>query len=200
MQGKNMSNLIFSYDTETTGLPDWKSPSGSENQPHIVQLGGVLCDSETKEIVKTLNVIIKPEGWVIPEETIEVHGITNEHALEVGISEKDAIQQLLDMCEGAERVAFNRTFDQRIIRIGLKRYFDEEAQDKWAEKDDHHCSMLMAKPIMRLLPKGRYGYKNPKLADAYKFFTGEELEGAHDALVDAKASLQVYFGCLEHKD
>lgn len=195
-----MGKLILSYDTETTGLPDWKSPSGSENQPHIVQIGAVLYDTETKDIVKTLNIIIKPDGWVIPDETIEIHGITNEHALSVGVSEKDAIQQLLDMCEGAERVAFNRTFDQRIIRIGLKRYFDEEIQDKWAEKDDHHCSMIMAKPIMKLLPKGRYGFKNPKLSDAYKYFTGEELEGAHDALVDAKASLKVYLGCLEHKE
>lgn len=195
-----MKTLLF-YDTETTGLPDWKSPSGGENQPHIVQIGALLVNAETREVLKELDVIVKPEGWEIPEDTIEVHGITNEHALEVGIPEKEAIHHLLDMfhsAEGVERVAFNRTFDQRIVRIGLKRFFNEDVQELWAEKDNHHCSMLMAKKICKIEPKGRYGYKNPKLSEAYEFFTGEELEGAHNALVDAKAAMTVYFACLDH--
>ncbi|NOS39064.1 3'-5' exonuclease, partial [Staphylococcus aureus] len=32
---------IFTYDTETTGLPKWKVPSDSPEQPHLVQLAGV---------------------------------------------------------------------------------------------------------------------------------------------------------------
>jgi DNA polymerase III subunit epsilon len=197
-----MKTILF-YDTETTGLPNWKTPSGGEDQPHIVQIGALLVDVETKEVLKELDVIVKPEGWEIPEDTIEVHGITNEHALEVGIPEKEAITHLLDMLhsvEGVERVAYNRTFDQRIIRIGLKRFFSEEVQDVWAEKDNHHCAMLMAKKICKIEPKGRYGYKNPKLSEAYKFFTGEELEGAHNALVDTKAAMTVYFACLEYNE
>lgn len=57
-----MKTILF-YDTETTGLPDWKSPSGGETQPHIVQIGAILCNAETKEVVDTLNVIVQPDGW-----------------------------------------------------------------------------------------------------------------------------------------
>ena len=28
-------NLVCAYDTETTGLPDWKNPSDSHHQPHL---------------------------------------------------------------------------------------------------------------------------------------------------------------------
>lgn len=57
-----MKTILF-YDTETTGLPNWKEPSGSDKQPHIVQIGALLVDVETKEVLKELDVIVKPEGW-----------------------------------------------------------------------------------------------------------------------------------------
>jgi len=196
-----MKTILF-YDNETTGPPNWNTAIDGDDQPHIVQIGALLVDVETKEVLKELDVIVKPEGWEIPQDTIEVHGITNEHALEVGIPEKEAITRLLDMlhsAEGVQRVAYNRTFNKRIIRIGLKRFFTEEVQDIWAEKDDHDCAMLMAKGICRIEPKDRYGYKNPNLSEAYKFFTSEELEVAHNALVDTKAAMKVYFACLFYR-
>ncbi|MFO0687376.1 MAG: hypothetical protein U0900_01565 [Myxococcota bacterium] len=44
---------------------------------------------------------------------------------------------------------------------------------------------------------GKYGYKWPTLAEAYRHFTGLELEGAHDALVDTEACLQVFRALVE---
>jgi len=58
---------LLPFDTETTGIPIWSTPSGNENQPHMVQLAAMLVDSETKEIVESMDVIIKPYGWVIPK-------------------------------------------------------------------------------------------------------------------------------------
>jgi len=176
---------LLIYDTETTGLPNWKTPSGGDDQPHMVQIAAILCNSETGQTIKTMNVIVKPDGWTIPQETIDVHGITNEYALEHGIPEKEAIQQLLDLRGNAERVAYNKTFDQRIVRIGLKRFFDEPTQEKWAIKDDHHCAMRMAQKVL--------GGKNPKLVEAFKHFTGKEMTGAHDAMQDTLGCMAVYF-------
>lgn len=187
--------LIF--DTETTGLPDWKQPSDSPQQPHLVQLAAMLVDLHTGETIQSLDCIIKPEGWEIPEETSEIHGITNEVALRVGIPEKLAVETLLAMWNGCRRVAHNRTFDQRIIRIACKRYFDEAQQAAWAEKDTFDCTMLMAKPIMKLpSADGSARIKQPKLEEAYKYFTGKDLENAHTALADTQACFEVYMALI----
>ena len=70
-----MSEILV-FDTETTGIPDWKTPSDDEFQPHMVQLGAIRVDEDTKQVKQTLDVVIRPDGWMIPAATIEVHGIT----------------------------------------------------------------------------------------------------------------------------
>lgn len=196
-----MKKIVF-YDTETTGLPDWKQPSDSEHQPHLVQIAAIQCDAETREVIQKFDLIIRPDTWKIYQEMTDIHGISHEKAMDVGITEYGAITMLFDMCDGGMRVAHNRTFDQRIIRIGLKRYKSPvEVIDAWAEKDNHECTMLQAKPIMQLPPYGRYGYKNPRLEQAYEFFCGKELgESAHNALFDTEACMEVYWGIQDYNE
>ena len=194
-------NLVFGYDTETTGLPAWKKPSEDKCQPHLVQLAGILADADTQKELCALDLIIKPNGWTIPDEVAEIHGITTEMAHDVGIDETLAVQTMLQLQQGATRIAHNRTFDQRIIRIALKRYeFPEETIEAWANKDNHVCTMLIAKPIMQLPPRGKYGFKPPKLEEAYKHFTGKDLENAHTAMADARACLETYFSIVNTKE
>ena len=40
---------------------------------------------------------------------------------------------------------------------------------------------------------GFSGYKSPNLAETVRHFFDEEIEGAHDALVDARASGRIYW-------
>lgn len=188
-QEQTSPTLILSYDTETTGIPDWKIPSDSPDQPHLVSLAAILVNAETREVVDSMDVIIKPDGWEIPQETIDIHGITMEIADKEGIPEQEALEVFLAMRGDHERVAYNKTFDQRIIRIASKRYLTEEAMEKWAVKEDHHCAMMMAKKAM--------GVKSVKLVDAYKHFKGVEMEGNHNAMADAKACLDVYFAVID---
>ncbi|MEH6474443.1 MAG: 3'-5' exonuclease [Sneathiella sp.] len=195
-----MDMHLFFHDTETTGLPVWKEPSGSENQPHLVQLAGLLVNAETRKEVASLDLIIKPDGWTIPEELTKIHGISQEYANDVGVPEADAVSLFLSMWGGGnKRVAHNRTFDQRIIRIACKRYFDDGTTDAWAAKEDFDCTMLMSKPIIKIPPTvkmvkaGFKQFKQPSLAEAYKHFMGRELEDAHSALADARGCKDIFF-------
>lgn len=185
-----MGKITF-YDTETTGLPLWKSPSEDEEQPHIVQLAAIQCDAKTRKVIQSVNLIAKPNGWKIPEEVAKIHGITTEYALEVGIPEQVIVMTLAGLCKESIRVAHNKNFDQRIVRIALKRYF-KKAAENWSRKD-HECTMQMAKPIMKLLPKNHFGFKSPKLMEAYKHFTGKDLKNAHSAMADTSACMDIYF-------
>lgn len=197
-----MKKIVF-YDTETTGLPVWKEPSGGENQPHLVQLSAVQCNADTREVLQRIDLIVYQEdGWGMSPEALETHGISVEKSQQVGVPESIAISLLLNLSAGAVRVAHNRTFDQRIIRIGLKRYdFPENVIDTWADKETHQCTMLAAKPIMKLLPRNKYGYKSPKLEEAYKFFCGRELgDKAHSSIHDTNACMAIYWAMQDYKE
>ncbi len=183
-----MSNLLI-FDTETTGMIDWKSPSGGEGQPHIVQLAAIVIDEDTKKISQSVDVIIRPDGWDIPDETVEIHGITTEHALDVGVGEEMAVNLLLSLALGIKRIAYNVTFDNRIIRIATKRYYGYIAQDAW-KHGEYECAMQLSRKVM--------GGKVPKLTAAYKHFTGNDLENAHSAMADTLACKDVYFTAKEN--
>lgn len=184
--------IVIAYDTETTGIPDWKIPSGDPCQPHLVQLAALVADTETRQIISSIDLIIKPDGWEIPDEVAEIHGITTEYALVHGVPEAEAFALFMSLWGGKFRLAHNRTFDQRILRIAAKRYGTEAQIEAWADKESHDCTMWLSKPIMGV-------GKNPKLSEAYEFFTGKPLENAHSAMADTQACLDVYFGILDHQ-
>jgi DNA polymerase III subunit epsilon len=196
--------LIMPYDTETTGLPDWKNPSEAEHQPHIVQLAALLVDEETRDVRDQMDVIIKPDGWIIPDEVASIHGITTERAMDEGIPEKEAFDQFIELWKKCEyRLGYNESFDSRVLRIATFRYADTNIIDAWKEAPAK-CAMKMAKPICKIPAPPharRWGpYKNPTLAEAYKHLTGMDLTDAHSAMADTMACLDVYFAALRHQE
>ncbi|MDP1931944.1 MAG: 3'-5' exonuclease [Gammaproteobacteria bacterium] len=198
-----MKPILF-FDTETTSLPLWKEPSDHPDQPHLVQLAAILVNPDTREMIAFMDVIIKPDGWTIPEETIAIHGITNERALSEGIPETEALDMFLSLhSQCGIRVAYNESFDARIVGIASFRYAAVDVIDAWKDAPAQ-CAMKMAKPICKIPAPAnarRFGpYKNPTLTEAYKHFTGAELVGAHSAMTDAKACMEVYFHCVNQEE
>ena len=179
-----MQKEILIFDTETNGMPLWQEPSGDPGQPHIVQLAAIVVDVETAKIKQSIDLIIKPDGWEITEELTDFHGITNEYAMEVGLPERDVIGLFLDLLGDRTRIAYNANFDNRIIRIAIKRFFDEAIAERF-KGQDYYCAMINARKII--------GGKNSKLIEAYKHFTGKDLEDAHSAMADTLACMEVYF-------
>ena len=190
--------MILAFDTETTGLPDFKAPSDAPQQPHLVQLAMVLLDDEGAERASA-SLIVKPEGWIIPDDIAKIHGITTEIAANVGVAEKIATELYVSLAyrPGVTLVAHNVSFDLRIMRIAMLRGgYSKEWQE--ARGGTTFCTMTTASPIVNIPPTAKMraaGFtkpKPPRLAECIKFFFDEDLIGAHDALIDVRACVRLY--------
>lgn len=192
-------NLAIFFDTETQGLPRFSDPSEHPGQPHIVQLAAALVDLDTRKTISSMDVIVKPDGWTIPDEVAAVHGITTEMAGDLGVPEHEALDMFMGLWKGRTRIAHNETFDARIIRIAQHRFcFGPPQLDEWS-RGAAECTAKLATPILKLPPTakmraaGRNHYKTANLGEAYEFFTGKPLENAHSAMADVKGCMAVYF-------
>lgn len=124
-----MDNFLV-FKTDTTGLPDWGSPSDSDNQPHIVRISAIVFDGHGATPSSTIDLIIRPDGWDIPQVTVKLHGVSGDYAASVGVSEQTAIELFYDMAKERKIVTFNAGFEWRIIRIAAKRYLPEKIADE----------------------------------------------------------------------
>lgn len=189
---------LFFFDSETTGIPDFKARSEDPSQPHIVELAA-LRYTDKGELVDRVAMIVRPDGWTI--ENSDVHGITQEQAMTSPWQEPVVLAAFMDLYEGcALRIAHNRSFDDRIIRIALMRYADEAQADVFKALAGE-CTALLSKPVCQLPPTEKMlktsfknTFKTPTLAEAFTFLTGgKELTEQHRALPDAQACARVYF-------
>jgi len=211
-----MKTIIF-FDTETTGIPLYNKPSNDPGQPYITELAAQLCVEETGEVLGAMNVLIRPHGWEIPDEIQTLTGITMDLARRAGVPMEFALELFLNLWRNADmRCAHGEPFDMRLVRIALKRdevYATENIRgedglqipfaDYWKDAP-RFCTIAASTKILNLPPTEkmvaakRTGPKSPNLSEAYEFFTGMPLEGAHRAMVDVDACKAVYYGIKKH--
>lgn len=190
--------IVF-WDTETTGFPRPSLPLDHESQPYIVQLAAQLCENDGK-VISSINLIIN-NGVEIPKEASEIHGITTEKAKQFGVPPAIALHLFRGMLKNCDLiVAHNLKFDEIVTRIQFSRY---KGSMRYHGSDDawicaKSCTMETATPIVNLPPTPKMlkaGFnrpKSPKLEECIKHFFGEELKGAHDAMIDVEACKRIY--------
>jgi DNA polymerase-3 subunit epsilon len=187
-----MKKYLVFVKAETTGLPNFGAPSGDESQPHIVQFAAIKVDPETRLPIASINAIIKPDGWDIPPEASNIHGITVNHAMMHGVSESEVIAEFAVMIAmGEEIICHSSAFIGKILRTAAKRYLGDQIADEWKERG-LTCTAKLTKEIVRI-PAAKTGYKLPTLEQAYSHFTGKELIAKNNAMICADAIREVYF-------
>lgn len=196
--------FAFAFDTETTGMVDWQKLPQDPAQPNLVQLAGILVDVRDWREIAMMSVIIRPDGWTIPDEAAAVHGITQEHAEYFGISLENAIMLFTDLAARADiMLAHNMDFD-RIVVERAKQMVDEQQGVvptlPWQAHHEAICTKIAATDVVQIPKKDNRhgpGFKWPSLNECSQFFWGHDIDGAHDALVDVRACIGVFYELIE---
>ena len=179
--------MFLIFDTETTGLPkNWKAPiSDTSNWPRCVQIAWQLHDKYGK-LVENKSFIIKPDGFDIPFESENIHGISTDLALAEG-------HQLIKVLESFNSaiskskfiVGHNINFDLNVIgcefyRSNFKSKLNNvDVLDTCSEQTAELCK----------LSGGRGGkYKLPTLTELHEFLFNEKFKDAHNASADVEAT------------
>ena len=165
-------DLVF-FDLEATGL--------NVIRDRIVQIALIKYPKGGGEPTE-LSMLINP-GIPISEEAMGVHGITPKDVANKPTFVQVA-QQIYDFIGDADLAGYNSNrFDVPM----LLEEFDRAGIDFDLTR-------------RRLVDVQRIFYKmEPRtLRAALKFYTGEEMENAHDALADVRATINVFKGQLDY--
>ncbi len=183
-------NYLF-FDTETTGKALFKESLSHKDQPHLAQIALIHCDKDLNPITQVKEYVKLPEGVSMPDEASKVHGITDEILKEKGICYIDIFEMFYKyLSNSSVVVCHNIDFDMFIMRVLATRHknFIKKCEPVKYQKI---CTMKSSTNVCKI--PGPYGFKWPKLEEAYKILVNPDgFDGAHDALVDVLACKSVF--------
>ena len=161
----NLQKPIIFFDLETTGIDVAKD--------RIVELCYIKVFPNGNEESKTLR--INP-GMPIPKQSTEVHGITDEDVKDCPYF-KDVASDLFKTFEDSDLAGFNSNrFDipllcEEFLRLGM----------------DFDVAKRRCVDVQNIYHK----LERRTLVAAYRYYCGKDLENAHSALADTRATLEV---------
>jgi len=180
-------SAFWAFDVETTGLPlarraDFKNLEMYDTC-RLVSFALIEYDSEHRERSVTYH-IVQPEGYTVT--ATEIHGITHERAVLNGVPFGEVYE---DICKKLKEipvvVGHNLEFDMNVLmsevwRRGLPMDVIENVRTV--------CTLRMTRDFF---------FEFRKLGLLYKDLFGRELDGAHNALADARAAGEVYIRYMQ---
>jgi len=188
--------MYIVFDTETTGkAKSFSAPiTDFNNWPRMVQIAWKVFDKNGVEI-DSQNLIIKPQGYIIPDDAIKIHRITNERAKAEGIPLREALQKFAQVVKNNKYlIAHNITFDENVVGCELLR----EGMHNYIPDILHIDTMTSTTEFVGLPNKmGRSGFKYPSMTELHEKLFGKGFEDAHDALVDVAALAKCFFKLQE---
>ena len=168
----NLKNPIILFDLETTGT--------DINKDRIVEISYIKVYPNGNE--ESRNMRINP-GMHIPESSSQVHGIKDEDVKDCPLF-KDIAKNLSKVFEGCDVAGFNSNrFDIPLLV--------EEFLRAGVDLDLRKHKFIDVQNIYHKLEKRT-------LIAAYKYYCGKNLEDAHSALADTKATYEVLQAQLDH--
>ncbi len=184
--------MYIIFDTETTGLPrNWKAPiTDTNNWPRVVQIAWQL-HNEKGELIENKDYLIAPDGYDIPYDSEQIHGISTELAKSQGVPLEQALKEFnLALTQAKFVVGQNVKFDTNVTgcefyRLGLATPMnDMDVLDTCTETTANLCQ----------IPGGRGGrFKLPTLSELHDYLFREKFAEAHNATADVEATARCFF-------
>jgi DNA polymerase-3 subunit epsilon len=202
---------VFCFDSETSGLPDFKKPADDPSQPRIVQLAGALFEADAADPIqmspppiKAFCEKIKPDGWRMDDALAEKLGNGLTHAVldAEGKPAAQVLQMWADLHDAADLiVGFNITFDLKMMRCELRR---AAMDDRYGARPTFDVlppctARCKIPPTEKMMAAGRRHFKTPNLSEAVSIILGDKHVGAHDAMNDVYATYRL-FRLVYHPD
>lgn len=170
------------FDCETTGL------LSSRAQPFLVQLAWSVHEPDGTLLAES-NYIVKPSGYAIPESSSRIHGITHDHAMEVGAPLRRVLENFFATAtgEGVRLVAHNISFDMRVLEIAG----DRIGLGQPLQRRPHYCTMRNTTQLCKIPSRGA-GFKWPSLQELHLTLFGKRFTGGHNAMLDVRAAARCF--------
>jgi DNA polymerase III subunit epsilon len=168
------TGVLGSYDCETTG----RDPLTAR----LISAAFVTSDGRRHDF------LVDP-GVSIPPETTAVHGITDEYVREHGGSPVEALEQIAELLAAhlsarLPLVVFNAPYDLTLLELELERHNLRSLVSRVGRIEPIIDPLVIDKAVDRF----RKGKRNLESQCAHY---GVQIEGAHDAAVDAIAAMEV---------
>lgn len=199
---------ILFIDTETTGVDPYKA--------RLVELGALLVEVpnewsltpfiELGTELRRYQTLVQPEGFDIPKQASEIHGITTDEAWHRGVPLPEALEGLAQLVrECRQSPEGGHTVPGRLVAHNIRYDVGVLSSEYNRVKAEHYplnhlfpfCTMQAMTERCKL--PGRYAgkYKWPRLAEAYahcfnKEPDPEEFGRAHGALADILVTKEIY--------
>jgi len=191
--------IYMFFDTETTGLPTKRNCSALMQEgvwPNIVSISWSVFDDRINTHKKSY--IIKPMGWRIPEDSVKIHGITNEQAQQ-GVELEKVMDEFIKDIENANTIiAHNMEFDKNVVFNAIKWILKKDPNNFWNPTKEY-CTMRMSKNELKIATKRKWDamndpYKFPGLDELYQdTFKEPAPKGAHNAERDVDVLQKIFW-------
>ncbi|NJB36334.1 DNA polymerase III subunit alpha [Croceivirga sp. JEA036] len=190
--------MYLIFDTETTGLPKrWDAPiSDTDNWPRCIQIAWQLHD-EMGRLIESQDYLVRPEGFNIPYEAEQIHGISTALAEVEGVSLKEVLEKFnAAMAKTKFIVGQNVGFDVNVM--GSEFYRESVANPLQELPVLDTCTEHTAELCQ--IPGGRGGkFKLPTLTELHQYLFGEPFAEAHNATADVEATTRCFLELVRKK-
>ena len=198
--GTPFKNVKLFIDTETTGLPlnDNLPYTDLKNWPYLVQVA-LIIEDDNYGILAKRNIILKPDGYSIPESATKIHGISNERAVKNG-EDRDKVISFLDLAlyKSDIIIGHNVSFDLNVIKSEIIRI--KGIENALFEKKKHIVidtmkmgSNICKIPYLSFHTRLSMPNKYPKLDELYYKLFNKHFNNQHDAMADVQAAYDCYY-------